>query len=192
MTQLKSSIIKLRLKGLPYSQIAKQLDCSRSVVSYHCSQLKENESIRKINEIRESQRFQEKVTELQLQDIQKLRNLGCAISEIAEATHTTQHTVKIATGRKSITRTPGLSSYDRVKRRRQRLKVLAIVYKGGSCKQCGYSRCPTALEFHHRDSSLKDGSPSSFTSWNKFKLELDKCDLLCANCHREIHYEDRQ
>jgi hypothetical protein len=47
-----------------------------------------------------------------------------------------------------------------------------------------------ALEFHHLDGSRKDFGISSkgYTrSWSKIRDELDKCILLCANCHREIH-----
>lgn len=67
---------------------------------------------------------------------------------------------------------------------------MAINYKGGHCQLCGYDRCPEALEFHHLESSGKDFGISNkgYTkSWNKVKKELDKCILLCANCHREVH-----
>ena len=67
---------------------------------------------------------------------------------------------------------------------------MAVNYKGGSCEKCGYNRCIDALEFHHNNSSKKDFSISEkgYTrSWDKVKEELDKCSLLCANCHREIH-----
>ena len=67
---------------------------------------------------------------------------------------------------------------------------MAITYKGGKCQCCGYNRCLGALEFHHIDPSSKDFGISSkgYTrSWDKVKSELDKCVLVCANCHREIH-----
>jgi hypothetical protein len=77
-----------------------------------------------------------------------------------------------------------------VHKRRRKIRLMAIEYKGGKCSICGYNRCSDALEFHHTDSSGKDFSISSkgYTrSWKKVKEELDKCDLLCADCHREIH-----
>ena len=55
---------------------------------------------------------------------------------------------------------------------------------------CGYDRCVEALEFHHLDSSRKDFgiSGQGYTrSWRRIREELDKCVLLCANCHREVH-----
>lgn len=77
-----------------------------------------------------------------------------------------------------------------VTRRRQQLKKMAIEYMGGKCIICGYNRCDAALEFHHLDSSKKDFSISkdgNTRSWEKVKMELDKCVCVCANCHREIH-----
>jgi predicted HNH restriction endonuclease len=75
-----------------------------------------------------------------------------------------------------------------LKRQRDRKKQ-AIEYKGGKCELCGYSKCQDAFDFHHTDPEQKEFNLSAgkFTSFNKFKSELDKCMLLCANCHREIH-----
>ena len=69
------------------------------------------------------------------------------------------------------------------------LKARAVEYKGGKCQKCGYDKCIEALEFHHRDPSQKEFtiSGSYNISWNKIQQELDKCDILCANCHREEH-----
>ncbi len=67
---------------------------------------------------------------------------------------------------------------------------MAIEYKGGKCQLCGYNRCPEAMEFHHLNSSGKDFgiSQKGYTrSWKRVKEELDKCIMLCANCHREVH-----
>lgn len=72
---------------------------------------------------------------------------------------------------------------------RQRLKKKAIEYKGGSCSRCNYSKSVRALTFHHLDPQEKDfGIGSGDTkSWETVKKELDKCILLCANCHAEEH-----
>jgi len=55
---------------------------------------------------------------------------------------------------------------------------------------CGYGRYQGALEFHHLDTSKKDFGLSTkglTRSWEKTKRELEKCILVCSNCHKEIH-----
>jgi predicted HNH restriction endonuclease len=72
-------------------------------------------------------------------------------------------------------------------RRRADLKERAIAYLGGKCQKCGYDACPAALDFHHLAGREKDFNISSKQSWESIQTELDKCALLCANCHREAH-----
>lgn len=71
--------------------------------------------------------------------------------------------------------------------RRQALKDRAIEYKGGRCVICKYDRCASAMVFHHTDPRTKDFSISSRMSWEAIVQELDKCTLVCSNCHAEIH-----
>lgn len=72
-----------------------------------------------------------------------------------------------------------------------REKQKAVEYKGGCCQLCGYSRCLAALDFHHKDPSVKDGygtgALKSHWTFEKNRPELDKCVLVCVRCHREIH-----
>lgn len=78
-----------------------------------------------------------------------------------------------------------------VQKRREKIKIMAIAYKGSKCQCCGYDKCMQALEFHHIDPTQKDfglGAKGYTRSWDKNKEELDKCVMVCANCHREIHY----
>jgi predicted HNH restriction endonuclease len=77
-----------------------------------------------------------------------------------------------------------------VSKRRRRLKEMAINLKGGKCQICGYNRCVGALSFHHLDEKTKSFSLSTrglTRSWEKTKEEVNKCILVCENCHREIH-----
>lgn len=69
-------------------------------------------------------------------------------------------------------------------------KLKAIEYKGGKCNTCGYDKCPGSLCFHHCDPECKDPNWKHMRNWKfeRIKSELDKCDLLCANCHGEIHW----
>ena len=70
----------------------------------------------------------------------------------------------------------------------RRMKVKAVEYKGGKCQECGYCKSLAALTFHHRNPEEKDFSISGrVVKWEKLKPELDKCDLLCSNCHLEEH-----
>lgn len=77
-----------------------------------------------------------------------------------------------------------------VQKRREKVKQLAIEYKGGKCQCCGYNKYQGALEFHHLDSKEKHFgiSENGYTrSFEEVKKELDKCILVCSNCHKEIH-----
>jgi len=74
--------------------------------------------------------------------------------------------------------------------RARKLKQQCVEYMGGSCVKCSYNKCNAALQFHHLDPSKKDFSISKLrtNSFNdKIKNELDKCILVCSNCHFEIH-----
>ncbi|GAX39860.1 hypothetical protein NIES4075_08200 [Tolypothrix sp. NIES-4075] len=77
--------------------------------------------------------------------------------------------------------------------RMRRFKEKCVAHKGGKCSRCGYNRCIDALEFHHINPLEKDLplSAGKVYSFEKAKAELDKCILVCANCHREIHAEMR-
>lgn len=77
-----------------------------------------------------------------------------------------------------------------VSKRRRILLQKAIEYKGGSCVVCDYSKCKRALAFHHTDPATKSFGISArgiTRAWAKVQDELDKCVLLCANCHAEVH-----
>lgn len=74
--------------------------------------------------------------------------------------------------------------------RQRAFKQNCVTYKGGSCQICGYNKTNNALEFHHLDPLEKDYTVSKkklYSFDENIKKELDKCILVCANCHREIH-----
>jgi len=76
-----------------------------------------------------------------------------------------------------------------VAKRRRKIKTLSIEYKGGKCQVCGYNKYQGTLELHHINQKEKDfgiGDKGYTRSWEKVKTELDKCVLVCANCHREV------
>lgn len=68
-------------------------------------------------------------------------------------------------------------------------KSLCVKYKGGECIICGYNKYQGALEFHHMNPDDKEFNISHMRKYSfddLVKYELDKCVLLCANCHREV------
>ena len=79
-----------------------------------------------------------------------------------------------------------LCNIESIRKTRYYIKMRAIDYKGGCCSKCGYSKSIIALDFHHRNPQEKSFNVSdSIRSWAATKQEIDKCDLLCSNCHRE-------
>jgi predicted HNH restriction endonuclease len=71
-------------------------------------------------------------------------------------------------------------------------KVDAILSKGGACVMCGIKFDGTnavIFDFHHKDPKEKKGDIAHMQNRKNIQAELDKCDLLCANCHRLIHSE---
>lgn len=75
--------------------------------------------------------------------------------------------------------------------KRRAIKKALIQYKGSKCERCGYDKCMRALEFHHLDPNEKDFGVSKnlCKSMANLKAEVDKCILVCSNCHAEIHQE---
>jgi len=75
-----------------------------------------------------------------------------------------------------------------VAKRRRVLKQRSIAYKGGKCVICGYDACAEALSLHHiagKDFGFARGGHTR--SWERVQRELDRCVLVCLNCHAEIH-----
>ena len=71
------------------------------------------------------------------------------------------------------------------------MKIKGIEILGGKCIKCGYNKSTAALQFHHSNPTLKEFNfNSSFMSWERYKKELHKCVLLCANCHAELHWNE--
>ena len=82
--------------------------------------------------------------------------------------------------------------YRQQQRRIQNKNYLNEVKKAG-CSICGYNKCADALDFHHLNDD-KDKSVSSAARLHcleTLKKEVSKCILVCSNCHREIHFNER-
>ena len=80
---------------------------------------------------------------------------------------------------------------DHQRNKRNKRKKDLVALKGGKCVLCGYDKCIAALQFHHRDPKKKSfdlSSRSMLRAWDGLIKEAKKCDLVCANCHTEIHW----
>lgn len=81
-------------------------------------------------------------------------------------------------------------------RRRQEVKLWYNAIKAKLfCEGCGFNH-PAALNFHHLDPSTKYKSISEMVrdahTPASIQAEMDKCAILCANCHLILHWEERQ
>jgi hypothetical protein len=82
-------------------------------------------------------------------------------------------------------------SVNGIKRKQELIDLL-----GGKCKNCGYDKNLAGLCFHHLDPNVKEFGISmrelTNTSMLRLKEEVEKCILLCHNCHMELHYPHLQ
>jgi predicted HNH restriction endonuclease len=81
--------------------------------------------------------------------------------------------------------------YDRKMKRRLKLKEELISLLGGKCKICGYNKSLAAMDFHHNKENKEFSIAVLLKNSSRQKIlkEAEKCILLCANCHRELHYK---
>jgi DNA repair exonuclease SbcCD ATPase subunit len=75
---------------------------------------------------------------------------------------------------------------------RRNNKRKAVEYLGGKCSACSGEFHPAVYDFHHTDPNVKESSVSRLlnSGWEIIKAEIDKCELLCANCHRIQHAKE--
>ena len=82
-----------------------------------------------------------------------------------------------------------------VRNRDKKIKAWLKEYKSSlKCEKCDENH-PACLEFHHINPSEKKfaiGRINDYLSWRMLKTEIAKCRVLCANCHRKEHYEQRE
>ena len=88
---------------------------------------------------------------------------------------------------------------DRIERSKQKRRELVEWYreykKTLRCADCGQDH-PATLEFHHLDPTKKDALVSRLiattSSLRRLQEEMAKCVVLCANCHRIRHWNERE
>lgn len=182
---MKNDILKLREEGLTYNEIVNKLGCSKGIVSFHCRKNGVNRfdnSVNLSNDI---------VKNLQIE-----YDNGNTLKQLSVKYNVGRHII-----RKYIIIKPKIRETEDERKQsvvknvilwRQRVKLKLIEYKGGKCQieSCGYNKSVRSLSFHHIDSKEKDFNVSGKTmAFDKMKKEIDKCLLVCNNCHGEIHEE---
>ena len=173
MERYSEKILSLREEGKSYKEITKILGCAMSTVSYHCQLHKMGDN-------------NQKVTDDEKKQFQKMYNEVGSLKKVAKLTGRSFETVKKYV--QVIKRLKKVTNSESVMLWRKKTKKKLIEYKGGKCELCGYSKCERALEFHHTNPNEKDFSISGRSlSFDKLKNEVDKCMLVCSNCHSEIH-----
>jgi len=82
------------------------------------------------------------------------------------------------------------ASWHRVEQAKRQLLLDA---RAGGCIKCGEMDA-SCLDFHHRDPAEKEGHIGEFRKFGMKRLlaEIEKCDVLCANCHRKFHRDERK
>jgi len=189
---MKEQILKLRDEGKNYNQIVEILGCAKSTVSYHCGKGQKEKAAKRQKSLKSRKRIDLKTPDSIITQMQPLYDSGLSSPQVAKKLGVAKSTVlKYITVREQLTEEEKKKNNIKyVNERRRALKKMSIEYKGGKCKCCGYNKCVSALDFHHLDPFKKDfsiGAKGYTRSWEKVKKELDKCILVCANCHREIH-----
>ena len=179
-----NEVIELRKLKKTYKEISELLNVSLNVISNVCRKLK-----------LQNERNYGKIDENIIEKISILYNELKSIKRVSE---------KLNISRKSVSKYLNIKrdklNSDEIKKHkvknviewRIRVKKKLVEYKGGKCEKCGYDKCVDALEFHHKEPKEKDFKISGKSwSYERLKKESDKCILVCSNCHKEIHSENR-
>lgn len=178
---IKTEILKLHNSGLTYTQIQKKLNCSRGTISHHLKifveekrQIKKENKTNLIDEIKSNlPKTKEEFNELYLERL--------TAREVQFFYNSFYSKTKVGSTKDNIPK-----EYYRDKR--YKIKKELVDYKGGKCELCGYNKSLRALQFHHTNPNEKDFNIGGITTLNEMIMkELDKCILVCANCHSEIH-----
>ena len=171
--KIKEQVIKLRRKGLTYNEIRDITKVKNTTIS---------DIVRPLNLGGNSIK---KLTPELIEEIQAKYNEIGNLKKVVKLYHISFKRLSkvIKHGKKKkVSNTEAVESW------RKRKKKALVEYKGGKCQYCGYSKCIEALEFHHLDPNIKSFTISGKSkSFNSLKSEVDKCILVCSNCHKEIH-----
>ena len=174
---LKEKMLVLFDNGLSYTEISKELKCSKGTVSYHLAPFVKKRKM-------EKELFIETIKNNLPRDRKEFVKLYETKLTFRERQYFFNEFYKLPDMGTKDNNIP--KEYYQLKR--YRVKKEMVEYKGGKCEICSYNKSLRALQFHHKDPNEKDFNIGTKTNMcEKIKKELDKCMLLCSNCHSEIH-----
>ena len=178
---IKTDILNLYNLGFNYTEIQKKLNCSRGTISYHLSGfIQEQKEILKENKINLIDEIKSNLPQSK-EELDKLYSDKLTARELQFFYNSFYKKPDMGTIKDTIPK-------EYYSGKRYKIKKELVDYKGGSCEICGYSKSLRALQFHHTNPKEKDFNIGGTTTLNEIvKKELDKCILVCANCHSEIH-----
>ena len=172
--ELKQQILELRKQGKSYNEICSMLGTAKSSVSNICKN--KNLGIDTIVE---------PISSELLEKAQKLYNDTGSVLKVSKQLNISYQRLLRHITLKSRIKKPKAEC---IADWRRKVKIKLVQYKGGKCECCGYCKCIEALEFHHLDPKTKEFQISGCCkSFDILKMEVNKCILVCSNCHKEIH-----
>jgi len=196
-----NQILRLRKDGYSFGQISKALQINKSTISYIVKRLQLPVTYPKALDIEKT--ALQKLIKKRYTIKQMAESLNCSATTVGK--YLKKYKLKTLRVRKakvycvvckrstrnSTHKSKCYACASRVSRYRAKLK--AVAYKGGKCMKCGWSGNIAALEFHHIEGENKEFGIGQKVNanWEKVKNELDKCELLCSNCHRSLHADNR-
>ena len=185
--------MQLRKEGCTYSEIVRQLGCSKGTVSYHCGPGQKAKTMERTRERRNPSRLCKNGGKVQYfsgeeKPLRAIRAIKRKINHgiLCKCGETQQDHFYRVTGYHNECKK---CFNKRVLARHNAAKLRGVEFLGSKCVACGFNKWVCSLEFHHVDPSQKDPRSVSMRSWTweRMKEELKKCILLCSNCHRAVH-----
>lgn len=172
-----NQILDLRKDGKTFAEIQKITGCCTKTISKYCKEAGLSSDPKKIDVL----------TPELLKEIQERYNEVGNLKKVAKEYHTSATRLREA-GIEVLKPQKDYKNITPQASCAQKTKLKAIEYKGGKCQICRYNKSIRALTFHHINPEEKSFGISGGTkSFEKLKPELDKCILVCQNCHAEIH-----
>lgn len=174
---LKEKIFDLFDKGYTYNKISNELNCSKGTISYHLKNLVDERKNKKKTLIKE--------IELDLpKDRETFNYKYSQLLTHSERRYFYNNYYK----KENKGTSKGNIPNEYYKNKRFEIKKFLVEFKGGKCEICGYSKSLRALQFHHTNPKEKDFNVGGVIKINDEVIrEINKCILVCSNCHSEIH-----